>query len=214
MNTLELSEVFDIEHRNILRLVRPLSDGYEFPFGSVEELKYTSKQNKELSMFELSDDVVRYLISTKRSFRSTAKRVQVCSLILERMNTPHKVVIGEATRQETKFGILLDEFFGEHLNIIPQYHIGGYFVDFYIPSCNIAIEYDERHHNTKAQKEKDKEREKAVTKLLVEMEGDDNASVTWIRVDEGFEILGLRKIMGALLYDDNYKSLDYLGFSK
>ena len=212
MNPIELSKIFDINHRHLLRTVRAISEDCEFPFGSIEESKYISKQNKELSMFELSDDVIRYLISTKRNFRSTAKRVQACSLILEKMNTPHKVVIGEATRQETKFGILLDEFFGEYLNIIPQYHIGGYFVDFFIPSCNIAIEYDERHHNTKAQKAKDKEREKEVTKLLIEMEDDEQASVTWIRVDEGFEMLGLRKLMGALLYQDKLSSLDYLGF--
>ncbi|MEL7295977.1 MAG: DUF559 domain-containing protein [Pseudomonadota bacterium] len=209
MNTVEISEMFNVEHRNVYRIVSELKKSLMFPESSIQDESYTTAQNKVHKCYSISDDVVRYILSSRRMFRATADRVQACSSILERMKTPHKIVIGDATRQETKFGILMDEFFGDHLEIIQQYHIGDYFVDFYIPSCNIVIEYDERHHNTKTQKEKDKKREVEVSRLLSEKEDDKNFKVKWVRVDEGFEVLGLRKVMGAILELGYENQLNY-----
>lgn len=45
------------------------------------------------------------------------------------------------------------------LRVIPQYRIDNYRVDFYIPSKNISIEYDEQHHFTGTNMKKDTDRQ-------------------------------------------------------
>lgn len=49
---------------------------------------------------------------------------------------------------------------------IPQYSVcnNKYRIDFYFPLLNLAIEYDEKYHNTKEQVEKDKRREYEISR--------------------------------------------------
>ena len=61
-------------------------------------------------------------------------------------------------RDELWFGRLLVQIFPEVLTQHP-YKDGKYFVDFYIPSLRLNIEYDELYHDTPEQKIKDAERE-------------------------------------------------------
>ena len=48
--------------------------------------------------------------------------------------------------------------------ILPQFTVGDYRLDFYIPDLKIAIEIDEQHHER--QQEEDKERQKFIEKCL------------------------------------------------
>ena len=45
------------------------------------------------------------------------------------------------------------------LTLERQYNVNGYFIDGYIPELNLALEYDEYHHNKPSQKIKDETRE-------------------------------------------------------
>lgn len=51
--------------------------------------------------------------------------------------------------KETEFGSLLQEaLFELDIEVISQYRVDNYRIDFYLPKFNIAIEYDEQQHFT------------------------------------------------------------------
>lgn len=63
-----------------------------------------------------------------------------------------------------------------NIKIIRQYKVSGYFIDGYIPELNIALEYDEKFHNHKL--EKDIIRQNFIEKEL---------NCKFIRIKEGYE---------------------------
>jgi hypothetical protein len=69
----------------------------------------------------------------------------------------NKVEVVKA-RDEEEFGKLLKQIFPDLITQYP-YKDGKYFVDFYIPSLKLNIEYDEKHHKSTIQRFKDAERE-------------------------------------------------------
>ena len=52
------------------------------------------------------------------------------------------------------------------LEIIPQYRVNNYRIDFYIPKYNIAVEYDEEQHYTKENRIKDNIRQAHIENKL------------------------------------------------
>lgn len=86
-------------------------------------------------------------------------------------------------------------------NIIKQYPILNYRIDFYIKSLNIAIEYDENAH--KYNKEKDILRQFDIQKEIPD--------IHFIRVKEGKEVEGIRELL--LLIDElNGNPVKYMQF--
>ena len=47
-----------------------------------------------------------------------------------------------------------------------QYHVPPYYIDFYSPVRNIAIEFDENHHKSATQKSKDRSRQAQIESTL------------------------------------------------
>ena len=45
---------------------------------------------------------------------------------------------------------------------IPQYYVKPFFLDFYSPDINLAIEFDETHHNCRASRKTDFHRQKFI----------------------------------------------------
>lgn len=91
--------------------------------------------------------------------------------------------------KERAFGQLLMGALSGIATVLPQHHVPPYFIDFYVPDFSLAIEYDERHHNSRGQSEKDLEREKLLSKQL---------GVQFIRVPAGKEIEGLNQILRCI----------------
>ena len=56
-------------------------------------------------------------------------------------------------RKEITFRNSIEDCFRDIIKIIPQYQVGKYRIDIYIPEYNIAIEYDEKHHNYKTKED-------------------------------------------------------------
>lgn len=75
------------------------------------------------------------------------------------------------------------------LSLIHQFNIGVYFIDFYIPEINLAIEYDEDHHTYHRNKENDIERQKFIEKVL---------KCKFVRVRKGNEGSGIANILFAI----------------
>ena len=70
-------------------------------------------------------------------------------------------------RKENKFGEQLKETlkpFGIKIEIQKPIFNGKYRIDFYLPECNLVIEYDEQYH--KFQREEDKQREEEIKNEL------------------------------------------------
>ncbi len=94
------------------------------------------------------------------------------------------------SRKEVEFGKLLREFLPGDVAIIPQYRVGHFRIDFYLPSFGLAIEYDEFHHRHARAIKPDLDRQKQImadTKMRV------------LRVEQGREVEGLYAVALAIL---------------
>lgn len=76
-------------------------------------------------------------------------------------------VIHTYTRFEVSFCSMLEEALKElNIDVVKQYNIDGYRIDFYIPSLNIAVEYDEAQHFIKTNIKKDNDRQSYIERKL------------------------------------------------
>ena len=153
-----------------------------------EKLKrtlYVSGQRREVWL--VTERGLKILLSNARNLK--AKQ------ILQRMEDSY---LYKNTPKEINFHLLLEESvetiksqFPERtpiekdnfLNLLTQYRIGYYKVDFFFPGANLIVEYDESHHAS--QKEEDKKREEFIQR---------NMDVNFIRVAEGDEVQGIVEI--------------------
>lgn len=55
---------------------------------------------------------------------------------------------------------------GQHAEHVGEFKILGYFLDFYEPTLNIAIEFDEKRHENPKQKKRDMEKQQIITEAL------------------------------------------------
>jgi hypothetical protein len=67
-------------------------------------------------------------------------------------------------RREFKFGEEIVNNLFSGYEIIPQFQVQDYFVDWYIPELKLAVEFNEKHHKYK--KREDAKRQKTIEKLL------------------------------------------------
>jgi len=93
------------------------------------------------------------------------------------------------TRKELLFEINLNELLDGITTVIPQYPVLNYRIDFYLPELNIAIEYDEKHHNSN--KKSDNERQKEIEKIL---------KCDFIRVGEYCEQIAINQLLKIILH--------------
>ena len=116
-----------------------------------EKLKGKTPWNKGEKLGPLSD------VHKQKLRESRIKYVEIVRL----NGQPLYPCIG---KNETYMLNELEKLYG--YNIIRQYTIEGYFIDGYIPELNLAIEIDEKYHNSGKQLEKDKYREEEIKKCL------------------------------------------------
>jgi Rha family phage regulatory protein len=60
--SLEVAEMFDKEHKNVLRHIRDLSCSQEFRHRNFAESSYMSAQNKQMPMYEITKDGFIFLV--------------------------------------------------------------------------------------------------------------------------------------------------------
>lgn len=112
-------------------------------------------------------------------------------------------------RKEIQFGSNIKEIFNaafnvikEYVNetdakliteIIPQYKVLDYKIDFYLPYFHLAIEYDENDHKYKS--EYDKERQREIENYFIL----NNSYINFIRVIEGNENKFLGELVGYII---------------
>jgi len=93
--------------------------------------------------------------------------------------------------KEREFGdMLIGILTGTH-RVETQFPVAPFFIDFFLPDIPLAVEYDESHHFTSNNQEKDAERERAIRKAI--------PGVMFVRVREGEEATAFNRILKIIL---------------
>ena len=190
-NSVDIAKDFGIHHRGLLRIIRSNIDRLsELSDKMFTESSYTSIQNKKIIMFLVSEDGLKLLMSS----RALSKNYKACVKYLELFGDSISVVVKSNSRFEDDYFSILSDFVGNK-NIIRQYPIAGYRVDFFIDPCSVFIEFDEEHHLSKSNKERDDER---WNKINAEHKSLTGQNAKLIRVRKGGEIKSLGVLSGFL----------------
>lgn len=88
--------------------------------------------------------------------------------------------------KERAFGKLLEGALDGIAKVMMQHYVAPYFMDFYLPDYSLAVEYDEKHHASWVQAEKDLKRQRQLSTQL---------GVQFIRVRAGSEVEGLNQVL-------------------
>lgn len=73
--------------------------------------------------------------------------------------------------------------------VVPQYPVGPYIVDFFIPDSKIVVEYDEKHHEGPTHRKRDQKRQRFIEERL---------NARFVRISHDFEIEGLNAVLRQL----------------
>lgn len=193
ITSLEISDLFEIDHKFVLRSIRKiLSDDPELFSSYFNEQTYQSKQNKPVPMFEMGCDGFQLLSSSNSMSRG--KNAIAKSQVLNEFGCECYVVAQKSSRFEDSYYGLLCEFLPE-FKISRQFPVAGMRVDFYLEESGIFIEYDEEQHLSPAQQKKDEERWGIISNHLADIHG---AKPWLVRVSKGNEIKSLRAIAGVM----------------
>lgn len=112
-------------------------------------------------------------------------------------------------RKEIQFGVNINEIFNTAFSvikqyvgkynakimteIIPQYKVLNYKIDFYIPYFHLAIEYDETDHRYRSEYDKNRQRE------IENYFKRNNSYINFIRVNEGKENKFIGELVGYII---------------
>lgn len=81
---------------------------------------------------------------------------------------------------------MLAEVFDDILDVIPQYKVLDYRINFCFPDLNLSVEYDEEHHQSEYNSLKDDERQSRIEQEI---------GCAFLRVNKGQELLALNQIL-------------------
>lgn len=134
-------------------------------YGFVENVDFTGckiynyKAKQKLDEYILTLDMAKEICYKNKNNKKSGEVLRQLGIDLESVHT--------YTRFEISFGNMLIEALKElGLEIIPQYRVNNYRIDFYIPKYNIAVEYDEEQHYTKENRIKDNIRQSHIENKL------------------------------------------------
>lgn len=150
--SLELSEILNRLHKNVLQDIRRLLKQLD-----LNPLTFTCSRNiknVEQPYFVLPKWIaVNYLIKTNYVFLKDYVVDQLDNINLVQMDT----------FEDRFYKKYIQPLFSQY-TVHRQYPVGKYLLDFYISELNLAIEYDDPSH--KYTKEQDQQREKEIKQLI------------------------------------------------
>lgn len=188
-----LAETFGLVHRDIRKRIGLLeSELCEMSAGMFVPSSYVVRGHTYAS-YDISDTGVALLLQS-RMFSSSPRHAELKSKILTSIGVRHEVVIGRASRFEDSFYSMLCDFVGRS-NIIRQFPVLGYRVDFFIKIASVFIEFDEEQHLSKSAKQKDSQRWGEISKEIESVTG---VVPKLIRVQKGGEVAALAKLAACI----------------
>ena len=148
-----ISEVHGVELRRINELINNNIDEFEF---GVDILDLKNNENFKILTTNLGINVSNrtknfYLLSVTGYAKFYTilrnKNEKILDFIINSYFNSNKIILTSLQKKEIRFLDMLEESL-KPFNItgIRQYNVLGYRIDYYIPSLNIAIEYDENEH--------------------------------------------------------------------
>ena len=146
MNTLEIANILNKEHKTLMRDIRSIIKILNETNANIEdyfiESTYIDAQNRKQPCYECTK-LGCYLI--RDSIKGNAKIL--FTVALQELYKDEAITLIPVERKEVEFIDALEEVL-EPFNIKGerQYSILNYRIDYYIPELNIAIEYDENDH--------------------------------------------------------------------
>lgn len=165
----EVAEMMEIEHGKLLRKIDGINEDLQIlkdNFGKYWiESVYVDKKGESRRCYEITRLGCELLIQ-----KSTGKKGFLLAHKLDELfpNETNSIIIAEIDRKEIEFLDSLEDAL-ESFNIkgLRQYQVmdNKYRIDYYIPSLNIAIEYDEDGHRGYSY-EKHEGRQKEIEDLL------------------------------------------------
>jgi Rha family phage regulatory protein len=161
ITSLEIAEVTEKRHDHVMRDIRnQINNLGELAEGLFTESTYTDKQGQQRPCYVLSHEGVYTLANAMRGKSKGALLNH-----LKSVGYDSELHIIELERKEIEFFAELGEALEPmNLTLNTQHRVLSYRLDGYIPSLNLAIEYDEEHH--KHNTEKDKHRQTIIEKEL------------------------------------------------
>lgn len=145
-SSLNLSEAFGRPHADILKTIRKSSiSNKEIHF---VESEFVNDRNRSYPIY-LIDSVGFSYLMISNTFR---RKPSMCALFTSKLGGDTPLIIEAEVRHEDRFSCLLSSAINatciENKNIERQFNVGSYRVDFYMPSENMVIEYDEEQHSS------------------------------------------------------------------
>lgn len=188
-----LAETFGLVHRDVTRRIRLLeSELCELSSGMFEPTSHIVRGHAYVS-YDINHAGVVLLLQS-RMFSSSPGYAELKSKILTSIGVQHEVVVGRASRFEDSFYSMLCDFVGRS-NIIRQFPVLGYRVDFFIKIASVFIEFDEEQHLSKSAKQKDNQRWDEISKEIESITG---VAPKLIRVQKGGEVVALAKLAACI----------------
>lgn len=114
-----------------------------------------------------------------------------------RKGDPQKREYRVVPRKERDFRKLIMTLLNGIVKVECQYVVGKYSIDFYLPECALALEYDESHHSRLRNVIADKERENAIRQAM--------PNVRFIRVQEGRELVKVNEVLRRVVKNTGRK---------
>jgi phage anti-repressor protein/very-short-patch-repair endonuclease len=136
------------------------------------------------TQYEFTINAIKKICLVERTKKAQLVYKYICEL------DGIEVLYEPKTRKELLFEININEILQGITKIIPQYQVLNYRIDFYLPEINLAIEYDEKAHESKTIS--DNKRELEIKK--------EHKFIKFIRVKEGEENVGLNMILKELFH--------------
>ena len=172
----DLAIAVDKRHSDLLRSIRSMEKAYEKVTGKRFNLKfYKGKDGRMFPYYSLERSEAIY-IATKFSD----------DLLCQYICLDPKTDILQMIRN-TDFRRKEDVFYDQQIisifdenDVVRQFRVGDFRVDFYVVSLNLAIEFDEKHHGIKGNIEKDFIRQQKIEKMI---------GCNFVRVLEGEKLI-------------------------
>ena len=188
----EIAERFGFVHRDVTRSIRKILKEDYNASSFFTKTEYVSSQNKPLPSFDMNFSGFSYLTDT-RSY-SRGENAVVKAEIMREFGESCVVVSSVRTRREDCFFDMLKRA-TIGVDIVRQYAIAGYRVDFYLPEFGLFVEYDEEQHFSKQHRDADDNRWAAIRGYIKDRFDDE---IRLIRVDAGSEFEGIGAIIGFM----------------
>lgn len=192
----ELHEVLEIRTRFIDWIKRMIDYGFVegMDFTTIVKKRLTTQGNTtEFTDYILTLDLAKDICRKQRR-NTMASKILKYLLMLENK----EVYVVEPNRREIEFAHMLETVTGFEWQKQVSVCDGKYRIDFLLGQV-LIVEYDEKYHEIGGQKQKDSERIEEIREWFKQEVFLDDWDIPVIRVKEGFEYQGVKKIIDHLV---------------